>query len=267
MRSSTLTRRNVTPRRPRGCAKVDGGKGGARSSTRTSCARLVAAAPLAAWVKANVKYSTVLEKIAPLEEDLRELSESLDTSTRLGSAQCEQDLVDLDRQVVDLKNEFGRRTGEAEALKLSLKKAEDQLEAAERLLGKLGGEKTRWEEQVTTHRRRSSGVCTRDSLLAAGFIAHLPSLPGGPEARRAGAVDRASSAWRRFDLRRFMSSESEMLTWKAEGLPGDELSMENAIVILQTRRRRRSSSIPRRRRASGSRHTSRKDESTSLETL
>ena len=31
-----------------------------------------------------------------------------------------------------------------------------------------------------------------------------------------------------------MSSESEMLTWKAEGLPGDGLSMENAIVILQS---------------------------------
>ena len=73
----------------------------------------VAAAPLAAWAKANLKYSTVLEKIAPLEEDLRELSESLDTS-RTRMAQCKQDLVDLDRQVVDLKNEFGRRTGEAE---------------------------------------------------------------------------------------------------------------------------------------------------------
>ena len=33
-----------------------------------------------------------------------------------------------------------------------------------------------------------------------------------------------------------MSSESEMLTWKAEGLPGDELSMENAVVILQATR-------------------------------
>ena len=33
----------------------------------------VAAAPLAAWAKANLKYSSVLEKIAPLEEDLRAL--------------------------------------------------------------------------------------------------------------------------------------------------------------------------------------------------
>lgn len=32
---------------------------------------------------------------------------------------------------------------------------------------------------------------------------------------------------------RFLSSESEQLTWKSEGLPADDLSMENAVVILQ----------------------------------
>lgn len=35
-----------------------------------------------------------------------------------------------------------------------------------------------------------------------------------------------------YDLCRFMSSESEMLKWKTEGLPGDVLSMQNAVVIL-----------------------------------
>jgi dynein heavy chain 2 len=38
---------------------------------------------------------------------------------------------------------------------------------------------------------------------------------------------------RSFDLRRFLSTESEQLIWKSEGLPSDDLSMENALVILQ----------------------------------
>lgn len=39
-----------------------------------------------------------------------------------------------------------------------------------------------------------------------------------------------------FDLRTFLCSESEQLIWKSEGLPSDDLSMENALVILQVRK-------------------------------
>lgn len=35
-----------------------------------------------------------------------------------------------------------------------------------------------------------------------------------------------------YDLCRFMSSEGEMLRWKSEGLPADNLSMQNGVVIL-----------------------------------
>ncbi|KAJ1341093.1 hypothetical protein BSLG_004295 [Batrachochytrium salamandrivorans] len=40
----------------------------------------VAAAPLAIWVKANLQYSTVIEKVAPLEQDLLQLTTTLDSS-------------------------------------------------------------------------------------------------------------------------------------------------------------------------------------------
>lgn len=36
-----------------------------------------------------------------------------------------------------------------------------------------------------------------------------------------------------FDFKRFIASESEQLQWKVEGLPADQLSMENACVLLQ----------------------------------
>eukprot|EP00955_Chlamydomonas_euryale_P036484 350448-Chlamydomonas_euryale.AAC.3 len=39
-----------------------------------------------------------------------------------------------------------------------------------------------------------------------------------------------------YNLTYFMSSESEMLKWKADGLPGDGLSMQNAIIILNSKR-------------------------------
>lgn len=41
-----------------------------------------AAAPLAAWVKANVQYSHVLERIQPLETEHAGLMESVQTSAK-----------------------------------------------------------------------------------------------------------------------------------------------------------------------------------------
>jgi len=38
----------------------------------------------------------------------------------------------------------------------------------------------------------------------------------------------------KFDVRKFLSTESEQLVWKSQGLPSDELSMENAMVILRS---------------------------------
>ena len=70
------------------------------------------------------------------------------------------------------------------------------------------------------------------ALLAAGFITYMSAA--SEDVRQA-----SLSKWQKmlgvtsFDLRRFLSTESEQLIWKSEGLPSDDLSMENALVILQ----------------------------------
>jgi dynein heavy chain 2 len=37
-----------------------------------------------------------------------------------------------------------------------------------------------------------------------------------------------------YNFRTFLSSETQMLTWKKEGMPADTLSVENAIMITFT---------------------------------
>ena len=70
------------------------------------------------------------------------------------------------------------------------------------------------------------------ALLASAFITYMSSAP--EDVRH-----QCLETWkeyvgvRLFDLRRFLSTESEQLIWKGEGLPSDDLSMENALVILQ----------------------------------
>lgn len=58
----------------------------------------VAAAPLAAWVKANLRYSLVLTKIQPLTDDLEQANEVLKTSeVRLN--ECEKELGVIDARL------------------------------------------------------------------------------------------------------------------------------------------------------------------------
>ena len=70
------------------------------------------------------------------------------------------------------------------------------------------------------------------ALLAAAFITYMSSAP--EDVRQKALQDwQAALGLRAFDLRRFLSTESQQLIWKGEGLPSDELSMENAMVILE----------------------------------
>lgn len=194
----------------------------------------VAAAPLAIWVKANMKYSLVLNKIEPLEADLTDAKRSLESSQQR-LLQCETELQTIDRKVDLMKNQFAEKTKEAEILRVGLERAENTLNKAQGLLGKLGGEKQRWSIQVKELEHRLQILPVR-MLLAAGYTTFLGKCS---EDTRADMVrfweqdmtEFVAESQVGFDYLRLLSTESELLTWKGIGLPSDTLSMENALII------------------------------------
>ncbi|OQS05963.1 dynein heavy chain [Thraustotheca clavata] len=195
----------------------------------------VAAAPLATWVKANMKYSVVLAKIEPLEADLAEAKRSLEASQqRLQS--CEGELKAIDVKVDEMKSLFGEKTKEAEILRVGLERAEATLQKAQGLLGKLGGEQTRWSAQVKDLEHRVVELPLK-LLMASGFTTFLGQCSEDKRASIAKGWDESIDSPTIFDYRKLMSSESEMLTWKSLGLPADNLSMENGLIVHYTRDR------------------------------
>lgn len=65
----------------------------------------VAAAPMAAWVKANLRYSLVIEKIEPLQRELEDEVRNLEMSQKR-LKRCEDEL-----QEIDVKIDQVRRIG------------------------------------------------------------------------------------------------------------------------------------------------------------
>src|SRR5690349_5323786 len=90
------------------------------------------------------------------------------------------------------------------------------LENAQSLLGKLGGEKSRWDAQVSSISRELQSL-PNNALIAAGFATYLASTP--EDVRKQVCTDwikqfNISSDW---SFRKFMSTESELLVLKSEG--------------------------------------------------
>lgn len=196
----------------------------------------VAAAPLATWVKANLKYSMVLNKIEPLEADLAEAKRSLEASQQR-LAQCEKELASIDVVVGKMRDEFGEKTREAQILTMGLEAAQSTLTKAQGLLGKLGGEQKRWSEQVKELDARLQDLPIR-MLLAAAFTTFLGKCSEDARTRVVREWEReildtvpSSASAKGFDYRKLLSNESELLKWKAMGLPADNLSMENALIV------------------------------------
>ncbi|XP_072467338.1 cytoplasmic dynein 2 heavy chain 1 isoform X1 [Notamacropus eugenii] len=189
-----------------------------------------AAAPLAAWVKANVQYSHVLERIQPLETEQAGLEANL-RKTEDRKKKLEDLLNSVGQKVSELKDKFQSRTSEAAKLESEVSKAQETIKAAEVLINQLDREHKRWNAQVAEITEELATLPKR-AQLAAAFITYLSAAPEG---QRKASLDEWTKAagLEKFDLRRFLCTESEQLIWKSEGLPSDDLSIENALVILQ----------------------------------
>lgn len=202
------------------------------SFTKEAAARAsAAAAPLSAWVAANVKYSHVLEKIKPLEQEQKTLQSNLrNAENKL--TDLTQGLDEVDQKVAVLKEKLNQFTKEAAEVEISLTKTKEIISAADQLVAGLEGEYLRWKQEVESMGQNLNEIPAL-SLIASGFLTYLADKP---EDLRKSLIDMWCSKLgvSKFDLKHFLSSEQEMLQWRADGLPSDDLSLENAISILKS---------------------------------
>jgi dynein heavy chain 2, cytosolic len=192
----------------------------------------VAAAPMAEWVKAMLEYSTIMERIAPLTQQL----DQLEDNQKDGAAKLEhlqKKLKKIDIKVKELREGFSEKCKEAERLRAKLQAAEAELAKAKELLDKLSGEKNRWDLEVKAIREANDSMPKR-ALVAAGFLTYLGQETEDGRRRYLKTWCNRLNFSEVVDVTRFLCTEGELLQWKSEGLPADDLSLENAVVMLNT---------------------------------
>ncbi|KAF4683419.1 Cytoplasmic dynein 2 heavy chain 1 [Perkinsus olseni] len=196
----------------------------------------LAAAPLALWVKANVRYSRVVERVAPMELKLRQTEEDLHAA-RMRLRQCEAEREKITERVKEMQKEFAKRTGEAEALRNGVEEARGTLRRAVGLLEGLGEEKERWREETDRITIKMERLPV-ESMVAAAFMVYVGAL--GEDSRAEylsdweSKLEARSIQNERFSFLNFTATESELLKLRSQGLGSDELSAENAMIILRS---------------------------------
>ncbi|KAJ3658130.1 hypothetical protein Zmor_009888 [Zophobas morio] len=191
----------------------------------------VAAAPLAAWVGANVKYSHVAEKIKPLEREQNKLKENL-ASAEAQLGELSAGLSDVDATVAKLKVQLSAYTKEAAEIEIDLNKAQETLSAAEGLVSKLDDEYQRWQEQLRDLSQQIEKL-PENCSLAAAFITYLSDE--SEEGRKLFLDKWIKELGVEFNFEEFLSTEREHLQWQSEGLSYDKLSLQNAVIILKAK--------------------------------
>ncbi|PHJ17985.1 dynein heavy chain [Cystoisospora suis] len=193
-----------------------------------------AAGPLAKWVESSVAFVTISEQVDPLQKEIEVLErEALENKEELLK---QQELISqLEVKLQQYKKDYAQLISQVQIIQREMEDVQKRCGRSMSLLENLGSEKERWSEQSEVL-QQAAFTFIGDSLLAAAFCAYLGFFEYAHRQRLLEEWQDILTLERvryRSDLSYvdFLSIPSERLHWIACGLPPDDLSIQNAIIL------------------------------------
>ncbi|NXN55853.1 DYH3 protein, partial [Rynchops niger] len=194
---------------------------------------------LCKWVRAMEVYDRVAKVVAPKRERLREAEALLDVQMqKLKTKQAElKEVVD---RLQALNDEFDSMNDRKRELENNIELCSQKLVRAEQLISGLGGEKDRWTEAARLLGIRYIDLIG-DVLLSSGTVAYLGAF----------TVDyrlKCQKQWQilcneknipcssDFSLSNTLGDPVKIRAWQIAGLPIDSFSIDNGIIVSNSRR-------------------------------
>ncbi|XP_031701028.1 dynein heavy chain 12, axonemal isoform X2 [Anarrhichthys ocellatus] len=198
-----------------------------------------AAEGLCKWIKAMEVYDRVAKVVAPKKASLAEAQESLAATMGLLD-QKRAELKEVEVRLAVLQKTFEDKTEEKAQLEFQVDLCARKLERAEKLIGGLGGEKTRWSKAADDLQNTYDNL-TGDVLISAGVIAYLGAFT-------AGFRQDCTKSWTKlcqsknipsaddFSLSKTLGDPIKIRAWNIAGLPSDSFSIDNGVIVSNSRR-------------------------------
>jgi dynein heavy chain len=191
------------------------------------------------WVIAMYTFYFVNEAVKPKQAAYEKANEDL-AVVEASLAETKKKLQKIVDKINGLEEANRKALENQEQLATDVEQCSIKLDRAEKLIGGLSGEKTRWQSTLQQYAVQE-GNMIGDMLINAGSVAYL-----GPFT--AVYRQRLETMWRKklislgikhtenTDLLTSIGDPIAIRTWSNFGLPSDQLSVQNAIILSKARR-------------------------------
>ena len=195
----------------------------------------VAAEGLCKWVRAIYKYYHVFKAITPLREDLDRANMALQQATdELNSKR--RLLMDVEEKCKDLRDKFEAENFAKQKLKLQISECEMKMIRAKKLTSGLGGERELWLNEAKKNEVDISNLLG-DMLLSVGFISYLGAFTGSYRQKIITdnwilkILEEGIKCTQPFNFINQLGNPLEIQMWLFNGLPLDNVSVENQLIM------------------------------------
>eukprot|EP00767_Chilomastix_cuspidata_P004259 gnl/Chilomastix_cuspidata/4391.p1 GENE.gnl/Chilomastix_cuspidata/4391~~gnl/Chilomastix_cuspidata/4391.p1 ORF type:complete len:5137 (+),score=567.95 gnl/Chilomastix_cuspidata/4391:1094-15412(+) len=192
------------------------------------------------WVIAMINFFHVDRGVAPKRRRVELAEKQLE--------QSQQELEQIKRELEFLKSESKRLAAELEQATLDQQRLESEaaimqrrLDAAQRLLGGLGSEQKRWSEEKTELNVDLINLIG-DCLVTSGFLSYAGGFTFNYRQKMIYGdwIEKLTELGiphsESFKVEKLLTSNVEISQWASKGLPSDELSVQNGILITSAAR-------------------------------
>ncbi|KAG8523853.1 Dynein heavy chain 7, axonemal [Galemys pyrenaicus] len=189
-----------------------------------------AAEGLCKWIMAMEVYDRVAKVVAPKKARLTEAQKALGEIMGLLN-QKRAELAEVEHHLENLQKVFIEKTEEKARLEDQVELCAKKLERASKLIGGLGGEKSRWSQAANDIQIVYENL-TGDVLVSAGVIAYLGAFTSG---FRQTCIEDWSLLCKKkkipcseeFSLSKTLGDPVKIRAWNIAGLPTDTFSIDN----------------------------------------
>ncbi|XP_055595824.1 dynein axonemal heavy chain 8 [Uranotaenia lowii] len=196
-------------------------------------------AGLLQWTMAMAKFYDVNKDVLPLKANLARQQRKLDIAT-VQKQEAEQQLIAKELELAQVQQEFNDAMTKKQAVLDDAKICQDKMDAASALINGLADERIRWTEQLSQFKSETDRL-VGDVVILTGFLSYTG--PFNQEYRnvlqrawQSELQNRKIPVSMNINVMENLTDDATVGEWNLQGLPNDELSVQNGIIVTKAAR-------------------------------